>query len=154
MEEGLFQLIGKNIVDPKWWAGEIPSYLIFSALAGFVVWLVTLVQHRLHRRRYDDWRLVTIFETEEAAQDLFWEEVERVLNSDFERWKMVKSVVSGVGHTSLTMVRDAESGDPWVVTDHGNRTIRIDLDKAMTRDHLAPHPARAGKAPMKPGAPL
>jgi len=48
-------------------------------------------------------------------QSLYWEEVKRVRSSDFERWKLVKSTVSGYAHLTVSKIKPAEQfgGHTW-----------------------------------------
>jgi hypothetical protein len=141
MFDGIKDFAGKlasNVASADWWASELPSFIVFSALVGVLMWVIGTVRQNRYRERFEKWRLEIIDGGETSSQDLFWEEVERIRTSDFERWKMVKSVVSGVGNATLTTVHKAEQGEAWVRIDEPRRRVLIDLDLARETQHVVP----------------
>lgn len=141
MRDGNISFAGKflgNLGSADWWAAELPSFIIFTALVGVLMWVVGALRQNRYRERFENWRLEIVDSGETSSQDLFWEEVERIRTSDFERWKMVKSVVSGVGNATLTTVHKAEQGEAWVRIDERQRRVLIDLDVARKHKHVIP----------------
>ena len=125
-----------NLGSVDWWAAELPSFIIFTALVGVLMWVIGTVRLDLYRKRFENWRLEIVDSGGVSQQNLFWEEVDRISASDFERWKMVKSVVSGVGNATLTTVHMAEQDEAWVCIDERQRRVLIDLDVARKRKHV------------------
>ena len=123
----------------QWWAENIPSFLVFTALFGVISWIVNVLLEKKYRAQFENWKVRIIWQGEETAQDLFWEEVEKFQKSDFERWKFVKSIVSGIGKAGLTTVHDAEKKETeWVSIRPNDKTIAVDLDAACAYGHVEP----------------
>jgi hypothetical protein len=129
----LKDLVGQlstNLSSTEWWAGELPSWLVFSLIAGFLVSYVVghlqAARDRREREPFEGWTLKVVGYNEEA-QNLFHEDVSRFLTSDFELWKFVKSVVSGTCTVKLRSVEKAKG--KWLWIDAANRHIIVDLEK-------------------------
>ncbi len=132
---GLWQKMAKLITTTDWWAQNLVTFIFFTAIVSVVSWLVTVLREKEHQKPFKEWKLVLIYENDRTTQDLHWQEVEHIISSDFERWKMVKSVVSGAGVTSLITGQKAEK-EGWVAID-ANRMI-VNIDKAIKVGHLSP----------------
>lgn len=149
MFESLFTNLGKAFGTTNWWQ-EIAVFLIFSVLLAlvnqFVLWLL--------RTPYRGWRL-RVEGVEDEDQALDWEEVRRLLNSDFELWKLAKSVVSGSGTATLSTPGPAmEVG--WLRIERGRlggfmpfpssdeKLIVVDTTHSRFRDHVLPKETRSG----------
>ena len=115
-----------NLTDSEWWAGELPSWLVFVVVAGlFSAALNHWFEHR-RNRQYQGWNLVMVG-FDDAQQQLYFEEVRGFLNSDFELWKFVKSVVSGACLVKLRSFEKARG--IWGFVDRQTKTITVDFEK-------------------------
>ena len=123
----------------QWWAENIPSFLVFTALFGAISWFVNVLLEKKYKEQFENWEVRIKWQDGETSQDLFWEEVEKFQKSDFERWKFVKSIVSGIGNAGLTTVHEAEKKETeWVSIQPNDKTITVDLDAACTYGHVKP----------------
>ncbi len=140
--------------DRQWWAENIPSFLVFTALFGAISWYVNIVLENSYRKQFENWKVRIRWQGGDIYQDLFWEEVEKFRKSDFERWKFVKSIVSGIGNAGLTTVHEAENRQTeWVSIQTGDKAITVDLDAACRYGHVKPRKADQAGA-MQPAKPL
>ncbi len=145
----LWKKMGSELADLDWWASNFLTFFVFTIIVGLISWLVNVTRENAHRRKYDNWTLKIIWKNKESSQELFWEEFERFEDSDFERWKLVKSVVSGIGNAKLTTVHAAEDAG-WVTKDATHKRITVDLDKACEVGHVEPRSGRGSSIPSKP----
>jgi len=143
--------IVKFATDRNWWAENYLAFIIFTVIVGAISWLMNVYLEKRHRAQFESWKVVIDWLDASSKQDLFWDEVEKFLNSDFERWKFIKSIVSGMGYANLTTVHKAEMEESrWVCTDRQERIIRVDLNKACDIGHVSPKNSQ----PDKSGGPL
>lgn len=123
----------------QWWAQNIPSFLVFTALFGAISWFVNVLLEKKYKEQFENWKVHIKWQGGETFQNLFWEEVEKFRKSDFERWKFIKSIVSGIGNAGLTTVHDAEKKETeWVSIQPDEKTITVDLDAACKYGHVKP----------------
>lgn len=87
----------EQISSPSWWGDNILSFLFFTLMVSTVTWFINVQLEKWKRLPYEGWKVHIIWKGEEVKQNLFWKEVEHFEKSDFERWKFVKSIISGVG---------------------------------------------------------
>lgn len=132
-----------KFIDLEWWVESTITFAIFTLIFKMLINLKKSRDEREFRKPYEDWSLVSIYKQEKEDQELYWDEVMRFEQSDFERWKFVKSVVSGVGQASLRTVKRAEESE-WVMIDKDKKTIIIDLDKSIELEHVTLYPSRTG----------
>ena len=120
---GFLEQVWANATSSDWWAANTLNYIIFGVAVAIFLWLIDLFR----RVRYMKWRLKVIgYDDRELS--LYWDEVQRFLNSRFELWKFVKSVVSG---TLIVRLRNAEAAleEGWVNIDERSRRIVVDITK-------------------------
>ena len=124
--------------DPSWMGEQAVNWVIFSGLVGALIWGVARMREWLTQRRFQNWRVIIRLSDvgKEAESSLHWEEVRRFLDSDFERWKFVKSVISGVVQVNLTTVGPAQEAG-WVRMDKVRRRIHIDFTR-IPDSHIQP----------------
>ncbi len=120
-----------NLTSVDWWAGEIPSYIIFGVVVGLFVSWYTGRRQKKQEEPFRNWKLVIIYKEQETFQDMFWKEVEQFEASDIERWRVVKSVASDVGNVKLTNIKKQGRDVEWVHFDKQKRHFIVILDKAF-----------------------
>jgi len=112
MLETLFGNLGKAFETTNWWQ-EVAVFLVFSVMLALMNQLVLWVL----RKPYRGWRL-RVDGVKDEDQALDWEEVRRLLNSDFELWKLAKSAVSGSGRATLSTPGPAKEAG-WLRIERG-----------------------------------
>lgn len=141
----------KKVADPEWWADNYLVFLIFGALIGLYSWWADLWEQKGHRRDYENWKIVIKNNNEEVHDGIYWQDVERFLNSNIECWRFIKSVVSSHGTVQVSTLAKAMDGK-WITIDHANRTFYIDVDKGVACKHITRD--KNSGVPSKPGSPL
>ncbi len=115
----------------EWWTEQIVVWIVFTVLVSLVLHILRFCE----RKPFEGWKLVLLGEDKEGQhQSLHWEEVRRILDSDFERWKLVKSVVAGAGWLSVTRIKPAEEAG-WTNYDKVQKQLVIDFNKVPPK-HL------------------
>jgi hypothetical protein len=111
---GFFDLLWNNITSAEYWAGELPSYAVLTVLIGIVTSQAAkrLEKRRLteERRPYENWKL-RIVGYDHPDQDLYFEDVRRLKNSDFEMFKFLKSTCTTICEIKTKALPDAK--DVW-----------------------------------------
>lgn len=135
--------LGNNLSNGAWYADEVLSWLVFTALVSLAVgWW----QDRREAKRnepFSNWKL-KIIGRDEPQQDLYPDEVKRFLQSEFEHWKFVKSVLSS--HYDVKLMTGAKAFASWVSYDKALRLFVIDLTKAPA-EHIEVRPGRSNAGP-------
>ncbi len=112
-----------------WWYEQGLSWFVFTVIVSVILNGVRSFFGWTYRCQFSNWKLVLIGDDEEGQhQSLHWEEVRRILDSDFERWKLVKSVVAGAGWLSVTRIKPAEEAG-WTKCDRTKKQMIIDFNK-------------------------
>lgn len=112
-----------------WWVEQAFVWLVFTVLVSFLLQYWRTRKETQDRAPFENWDLVLLGEDEPGEhQSLHWEEVRRVLDSDFERWKLVKSVVAGTCWLSVTRITPAEQAG-WTHFDRAKRQLVIDFNE-------------------------
>lgn len=156
MFENFFSNLGKAFGTTNWWQ-EIAVFLVFSVMLAlvnqFVLWFL--------RTPYRGWRL-RVEGVEDEDQALDWEEVRRLLNSDFELWKLAKSAVSGSGHATLSTPGPAKDAG-WLHIERGRlggflpfpspgeKLIVVDTTHPRFRDHVLENRRPSGDPALTQG---
>jgi hypothetical protein len=126
----LFSGALRNLASPEWWAGEIPSWLVFGVIASFLFGVFGARMEGSRRAReqepFEGWKLETVGH-DVGSQSLYYEDVRRILASDFEFFKFVKSFCSTVCQLSTRSMHEAR--DVWVRVDKKRRRIVIDFTR-------------------------
>lgn len=147
-----WDLLTGHFTDPAWWAEQLPSWLVFTVSVGLIVTVVQTIlerrRFRLEREEFEGWKLHVIGYGD-SPKGLYFEEVRRFLNSDFELWKFVKSVVSGSCDVKLRSIEPARN--VWAFVDRKSRTITVDFEK-MPDDHVTQWKGEKPKSRQKPAA--
>ncbi len=118
-----------------WWYEQGLSWFVFTVIVSIILYGVRSFLEWVYRRQFKGWKLVLLGEDEDGQhQSLHWEEVRRILESDFERWKLVKSVVAGAGWLSVTRIKPAEEAG-WTSYDTAKKKLVIDFNE-IPPDHL------------------
>ena len=118
--------------DAAWWGEQAVAWIVFTAL---VTLAINRLQYWLDARTqepYKNWHLAVWGDdppdaADDKLQELHWEEVRRMEQSAFERWKTVKSVISGYCRIKLARIEKAE--DVWCKFDRPSRRFIIDLNR-------------------------
>lgn len=125
----LLDYLGETVADPKWWFDQAAAFIIFTLLAGFVSgWVSSRLQQRAERRArepYEGWKL-EIVGFGDDPEPLYWEDVKRYDASEFERWKWVKSICSGLCMVNARSAKHAEK-QGWLKFDKEGRRVVIDF---------------------------
>ncbi len=120
--------------------------MIFTLLVGWVVALNQCARDREHRAAFEGWKLaIKEAEGDRPVQELYWQEVERFLESAFERWKFVKSLSSGAYWLTPHTIEPAEKTG-WVIVDRKDRLITVDFASAVDNGHATRADKRAKPA--------
>jgi hypothetical protein len=123
------KLIG-NLGSADWWASEFPSYVIFTLIVGFMISLVgRRIEHRRfqqEREPFEGWKL-KIIGYGDPDQNLYFEDVRRFLNSDFEIFRFLKSVCTTICDLRTKTLADAK--DTWFFVDPSSRTMTVDFTR-------------------------
>lgn len=113
----------------EWFLEQLVIWLVFSVLVSCILHCLRIRKEKKDRAPFEDWHLVLLGEDDPGEhQSLHWEEVRRVLDSDFERWKLVKSVVAGTCWLSVTRITPAEQAG-WTYADRAKRQLVIDFNE-------------------------
>lgn len=156
MLEGFFTNLGKAFETTNWWQ-EVAVFLVFSVMLALVNQLVLWVL----RMPYRGWRL-RVEGVPDEDQALDWEEVRRLLNSDFELWKLAKSAVSGSGYATLSTPGPAKDAG-WLRIERGlfwgfspfvsgdEKLIVVDTTHPRFREHVVKNSRAAGDPALKRG---
>lgn len=116
--------MGRNLVSVDWVANELPSFLLFTVAVGCIVWGVEKWRERRERRPYENWRLVVVG-FGDPPQALYFEEVRKLLDSDFELFRFVKSVCTTICEIRTKSLAMAQQD--WVSIDREKRQFVIDF---------------------------
>ncbi len=116
-----------------WWAEQIFVWIVFTLLVSWALNQLRIRREAEEREPFEGWELVLLGEDEDGQhQSLHWEEVRRIRDSDFERWKLVKSAMSGVCSLTVTRLEPAQKAG-WVRYD--GKKLVIDFNK-VPPEHL------------------
>lgn len=160
MLEGFFTNLGKAFQTTNWWQ-EVAVFLIFSVLFSIVMALINQFVLWALRKPYRGWRL-RVDGVDDEDQALDWEEVRRLLNSDFELWKLAKSAVSGSGRATLSTPGPAKDAG-WLRIEHGRfrgfapftspdeKLIIVDTTHPRFREHVIKNSGPAGDPALRRG---
>jgi hypothetical protein len=136
------------LADPSWWAQQVVAWGVFTALVAGLVIVFERRREQQRREPWMRWHLVVWGDDPPDAQDsqlqvLNWDEVLRMSQSDHERWKTVKSVLSGYCQIRLARIERAESRDDpapaWCRLDPVQRRLTIDLNRIPEDQRSAFH---------------
>lgn len=114
----------ENVTSVDWLAGELPSFLVFTALIGWMVSQFEGWRERSERKPYENWKLVVIGFAD-PPQALYFEEVRKLLDSEFELFRFVKSVCTTICEIRTKSLAMAQQD--WVSIDREKRQFVIDL---------------------------
>ncbi len=119
---------------------EAPIWLVYSAGTGIAATLVQNWWRRYHDRPYRDWNLEIRRPDGRSieAMSLSVEEVRNFEQSEFERFKWIKSAVSNYGQLLAVTLPEIEKAG-WCRQDTVRRTYVINLQDAIERGHVRPH---------------
>ncbi|MCV6602704.1 MAG: hypothetical protein OIF54_14285 [Cohaesibacter sp.] len=122
-----------ELSNPKWWATNFLAFGVFTVSVGFVVLLNERHLEQKKRDKFDGWTLIKNGFSEEAKPEpIFWRDVEKFKDSDFEMWKFVKSAVSNMCWIKTKNLADAKQR--WLVVPEGEKCIIINFDKMTEED--------------------
>lgn len=139
-------LLSKKFIDLEWWVESTITFTIFTLIFNELISFKKNRDEKEFRKPYEGWSLISIYKQEKEEQELYWDEVMRFEQSDFERWKFVKSIASGVVIINLRTVKMAEEAE-WVMMDKDKKTIIVDLDKAVKSGHADLKKSSDNKSP-------
>ena len=152
-QKALLNAFWKNFTDAEWWADNFLVFLIFGVLIGFYSSWADLWEQKEHRKEYEGWKVVIKNDDEEVGDGIYWQDVERFLNSKIERWRFIKSAVSGHGTVLVSTLAKAEEGN-WIRIDEESRTFLIDVNKGVECGHIKRSEGNTGASGHGPGKPL
>ncbi len=110
-----------------WWIEQFVSWLVFSALVTCALHQLRVRREKKERKPFENWELILLGEDDLGDhQPLYWEEVRRIKDSEFERWKLVKSVMSGRCKLEVTRIAKAKE---WAFFDKDKKQVIIDFNK-------------------------
>jgi hypothetical protein len=119
-----------NLQDPSWWAGEVLSWIAFVLIIGFFANRLgqTLEARRYEKERkpYEGWKL-NVIGYQDAAQSLYFEDVQRLKTSDFELLKFYKGIASGACQHNVRSINQVRG--VWGFLDDAAKTITVDLEQ-------------------------
>lgn len=97
--------------DWNWWADNIAGYVVFTIMTGLVI----MGMRRLGEQRYHGWRLELVEHAGEGGRedailrsDIYWQDLERILSSETEKWRYVRHLVGGYARISTASGKEAE----------------------------------------------
>lgn len=159
---GFFGKVATRLADDEWWADNVLIFLIFS---GLTTWLVSVAQKdidRRWRRHFEGWRMEMVKDdTVTESTGLHWDDAEKYLNSEIERWRAIKGFMSTLYHVntpSITAARASWLDDPMdrvaalctssegylePPDDWTDRTIRIRIERLRVPEDVVPRKADA-----------
>jgi hypothetical protein len=120
-----------ELADPVWWADNLGQFLLFSVATAVLVDQFAKARERHRRQAFLGWRWRVLSTPagqkpgKDVYYDIFWEDAQRFQESEFERWRAVKSTMT----TRYTMLTEdiADARAVWMVD-------------AMEKDaHVPPH---------------
>ncbi len=119
---------------------EAPIWLFYSFGTGIAATLGQIWWRRCRDRPYRDWNLEIRRPDGEPieAMKLSVEEVRSFEQSEFERFKWIKSAVSNFGQLLAVTLPEIEKAG-WCHRDADRRTYVINLQDAIERGHVRPH---------------
>lgn len=121
-----------------WLAEQLVVWLFLTVAVSFGVNWWRNFQERRKTEQFTGWTLILLGDDDPGKpgdhQSLHWEEVRRVISSDFEMWKLVKSTVSGYGHLTVSKLKPAKD-EGWTYLDYNERKLVVDFNK-IPCDHL------------------
>lgn len=144
---GFFGKVLARLGNEDWWADNILVFIVFS---GLTTWLVSLAQRDADRRwrsHFEGWRMEMVDgATVLDSTFLHWEDADKYLNSEFERWRAIKGFMSTLYNVKSSSIMAARgqwlddpmhrlaeasgSSDGWLEPPDNwtDRTIRIRID--------------------------
>ena len=127
---GFLHEIYRELADPKWWASNLLSFVVFTIIVGFIVLLNEKHLEQKRRVKYEGWTLEQIgLKQVISPQDIFWVDVQKN-ESRYERWKFIKSAVSSICWIKTLSMEEAEKR--WLCFD-GKKYV-IDYSKMKQQD--------------------
>jgi hypothetical protein len=133
---GILEVLNQNVLKADWWVDQVASFVIFGWIIGLIAgWVASRLQarrQRLERAPYEGWKLM-VKGFGDPPEDLYWADVQRCRESEFELWKWVKSICSGA---CLVTARSAKMAKQqgWLRIDIPAKLITIDFT-VMTKEH-------------------
>lgn len=131
----LIRAVRQNLADVNWWAGEIPSWIIFVILASVVFDAWSRYMTKRRDEPFAGWELLIIHgEGNVQREALYLEEVKKCKASRFELFKMVKSNLTNFGWWYSAPAGESPfSGEPAWIREEGKAFV-IDLPQAKARN--------------------
>ena len=124
-----------DFVTYSWVIEQLIVWLALTVAVSFGVNWWRKRQEKKEIEKYTGWTLVLLGDDDPGDhQSLHWEEVKRINSSDFERWKLVKSTVSGHGFLTVTKIKPAEQSG-WTYMDESKRHLVVDFNN-IPCEHL------------------
>ena len=119
----------------SWLVEQLVVWAVLTVLVSFGVNRWRTFQEKRKIEEFSKWSLVLLGDDDPGEhQSLHWEEVKRIRSSDFERWKLVKSTVSGYAYLTVSKILPAEQSG-WTYMDDTNRNLVVDFNK-IPCEHL------------------
>ncbi len=133
--EAFWNSFQKKVTDPDWWADNYLVFLFFGVLIGLYSWWADLWEQKERRKEFEGWKVVVKNHDEKMDDNIYWQDVERILESNLERWRFIKSVVSGLGVVKASTLAETKTGN-WISLEEESRTLEIDIDKGVECGHI------------------
>ena len=120
--------------NKTWWVSNGLNFLIFSFFVSVITLFIQQLSKFILERRYRGWKL-RVEGYPDEDQDLILNDVRNIIKSPFEKWKFVKSVVSGVCQVKLRTVSEAEEVG-WFRVDEKNKLMIVDFS-GIPKEHIS-----------------
>ncbi len=107
--------------DAEWWFGNFKDVILFPLVTAWFVARQQDAKETRRRQPYLGWRWHIIVSrdadgniTDEEFDDIFWADAQRMLESKFERWRAVKSILTTRGTVHTPTIEEARTRG-WLI---------------------------------------
>jgi len=120
----------KKLKNAEWWADNTLTFLIFTVLVGWIVYLTEREHERRRRAPFENWKVsITPRKGEPYEHDLFWEEVQKYLSSRVEERRFIQSVCSSEDIRIKQGKINIDDESNWIFRDQKNRLYIFNFRK-------------------------
>lgn len=129
--------VANMLRDPVWWAENTLGVVVFTVLVSWVINIAARNRERLERAPYEAWTLeLRGLPSSPAQTRIYWEDMRKITDSEFEYWKFVKSAVSSYCRIRTATLAAAKTR--WLTCDDQERRIVIDFSRMTDQDMASP----------------
>jgi hypothetical protein len=124
--------------DEKWLIENVFLLIVFTFFVNWVISLAANDREKRKREPFEGWQFQIVNGDRIETTKIFWSEAEKYLNSEFERWRGVKTMMTTLGNLTTPNIEAARNKwltDPMASVNVDNLAqLRATTDKTIIID--------------------